>query len=231
MRRLVALSGFCRYRTARSSRRARGRRRCRSRLAAAPTASSNAGYVPLTLSYDKPAVGRHHRSRDPPAGLPPGRHVDLVVGHGDRRMGHRGLLPFPRQEVLRDARRRWDRFSVDAAGRLDARFAIPEDFGGVHEVIALVDGKPVAQNGIEVTQTFEMTPASGPVGTPIELKVKGLGLADDGEHVGGELGQPGARLRVGGRHARDRRSRASAPPVPSAITWSSSTPAGRARLT
>jgi len=67
------------------------------------------------------------------------------------------------------------RFSIDASGRLDARFVIPEDYGGVHDVIALVDGKPVAQNGVNVTQTFEMAPASGPVGTPIELTVKGLG--------------------------------------------------------
>jgi hypothetical protein len=67
------------------------------------------------------------------------------------------------------------RFTVDASGHLDARFTIPEDYGGVHDVIALVDGQPVAQNGIEVTQSFEMNPASGPVGTPIELTVKGLG--------------------------------------------------------
>ena len=67
------------------------------------------------------------------------------------------------------------RFTVDASGHLDARFTIPEDYGGVHDVIALVDGQPVAQNGIEVTQSFEMSPASGPVGTPIELTVKGLG--------------------------------------------------------
>ena len=53
--------------------------------------------------------------------------------------------------------------------------SIPEDYGGVHEVIALIDGKPVAQNGINVTQTFALTPTSGPVGTPIELKVTGLG--------------------------------------------------------
>jgi len=33
----------------------------------------------------------------------------------------------------------------------------------------------VAQNGIEVTQSFELSPVSGPLGTPIELKVKGLG--------------------------------------------------------
>ena len=35
-----------------------------------------------------------------------------------------------------------------------------EDYGGVHEVIALIDGKPVAQNGIDVTQTFALTDAS-----------------------------------------------------------------------
>src|SRR5262245_33806906 len=67
------------------------------------------------------------------------------------------------------------RFTIDATGHLDARFTIPEDYGGVHDGIALVDGQPVAQNGIEVTQSFEMKPASGPVGTPIELTVKGLG--------------------------------------------------------
>ncbi len=66
-------------------------------------------------------------------------------------------------------------FQIDSNGRLDARFVIPEDYGGVHEVTALVDGKPVAQNGIEVTQSFEMNPLSGPIGTPIELKVRGLG--------------------------------------------------------
>jgi len=67
------------------------------------------------------------------------------------------------------------KFTVDAGGHLDARFSIPEDFGGVHDVKALVDGKVVAQGGIEVTQSFEMHPASGPVGTPIELRVTGLG--------------------------------------------------------
>src|SRR5215510_14627304 len=67
------------------------------------------------------------------------------------------------------------KFNIDSGGRLDARFVIPEDYGGVHEVTALVDGKPVAQNGIEVTQSFEMSPASGPIGTPIQIKVRGLG--------------------------------------------------------
>jgi hypothetical protein len=67
------------------------------------------------------------------------------------------------------------RFPIDQQGRLEATFDIPEDYGGVHDVIVLVDGRPVAQNGLEVTQSFEMTPTSGPIGTPIELRVKGLG--------------------------------------------------------
>jgi hypothetical protein len=66
-------------------------------------------------------------------------------------------------------------FSVDRQGALDARFDIPEDYGGVHDVIALIGGKPVAQGGIEVTQSFELSPTSGPIGTPVELRVKGLG--------------------------------------------------------
>ena len=67
------------------------------------------------------------------------------------------------------------KFPVSASGHLDATFTIPEDYGGVHDVIASVNGKVVAQNGIEVTQSFEMTPSSGPIGTPIELRAKGLG--------------------------------------------------------
>jgi len=67
------------------------------------------------------------------------------------------------------------RFSVGNDGHLEGRFTIPEDYGGVHDVIAVADGRPVAQGGIEVTQSFEMSPAAGPIGTPIEIRVKGLG--------------------------------------------------------
>ena len=64
---------------------------------------------------------------------------------------------------------------VGGDGRFSARFAIPEDYGGVHEVMLLDDGVTLAQNGVEVSQTFEMHPTEGPVGTPIEIRVKGLG--------------------------------------------------------
>jgi hypothetical protein len=32
-------------------------------------------------------------------------------------------------------------FPIDAKGHLDASFKVPEDYGGVHEVTAIVDGK------------------------------------------------------------------------------------------
>ena len=55
------------------------------------------------------------------------------------------------------------------------RFKVPEDYGGVHEVFFSENGVPLAQGGLEVGQTFEMHPTEGPVGTPIEIRVTGLG--------------------------------------------------------
>jgi hypothetical protein len=65
--------------------------------------------------------------------------------------------------------------TTDAMGALTARFTIPEDFGGVHEVFVRDGDAVLAQGGVEVAQTFEMSPKDGPVGTTIELRVKGLG--------------------------------------------------------
>ena len=99
----------------------------------------------------------------------------------------------------RTRRSRSARSRSTATGALDARFTIPEDYGGVHEVIALIDGKPVAQNGIEVTQSFETDSCLRPGGHADRAPSQGTWLADDGEHVGGELGQQprGIRLRCG----------------------------------
>jgi hypothetical protein len=64
---------------------------------------------------------------------------------------------------------------TDDYGRVRVHFKIPEDYGGVHEVVVLDNGVPLAQGGIEVGQTFEMYPTEGPIGTPIELRVHGFG--------------------------------------------------------
>ncbi len=129
--------------------------------------------TPLNLDYDKPAVvgADVHATA---ANLPPGKSVDLTWGTVTGGWVVEDNYHFGGKKYA-ETTSKLGEFPVDARGQLDAHFAIPEDYGGVHEVIALIDGKPVAQNGIEVTQTFALTPKSGPVGTPIELKVTGLG--------------------------------------------------------
>jgi hypothetical protein len=129
----------------------------------------------LTLSYAdaaKPVVGIEAYATA--EGLPPHRTVDLVwetvkggwvVENGYRFRGKQ----FTQSTVS------LGRAEVGSDGRLAAHFPIPEDYGGVHSVIVSDAGVPLAQGGVEVNQTFEMLPAEGPVGTLIEIRVKGLG--------------------------------------------------------
>jgi hypothetical protein len=127
----------------------------------------------LNLTYDKPAVvgaSVHAKAK----GLPAGKTIDLTWGTVNGGWVVEDYYHF-RGKKYSETNSKLGEFRVDSSGQLEASFKIPEDYGGVHEVIALIDGKPVAQNGIDVTQTFELTPTSGPVGTPIELRVKGLG--------------------------------------------------------
>jgi hypothetical protein len=127
----------------------------------------------LHLTYDKPAiVGAFAEATA--TGLPSEKTVDLRWGTVTGGWVIEDYYHF-RGKKYSETTTSLGQFPVDSSGRLHARFAIPEDYGGVHEVIALIEGKPVAQNGINVTQTFALSPTSGPVGTPIELKVTGLG--------------------------------------------------------
>jgi hypothetical protein len=138
----------------------------------APAAASSAPRQTLSLTYKTPTVGADVAVHA--TGLPAGTAIDLTWGTVTGGWVVEDYYRF-RGKKYTETTVSLGKFTVDGSGTLDARFTIPEDFGGVHEVIALIDGKPVAQNGIEVTQSFELSPASGPLGTPIELKVKGLG--------------------------------------------------------
>jgi hypothetical protein len=139
---------------------------------ASPAAASSAPVQTLLLTHKTPTVGADVGVAA--TGLPAGRTVDLTWGTVTGGWVVEDYYRFLGKKYT-ESTVSLGKFTIDGSGRLDARFTIPEDFGGVHEVIALIDGKPVAQGGIEVTQSFELTPTSGPLGTPIELKVKGLG--------------------------------------------------------
>src|SRR5262249_39011991 len=141
--------------------------------AAKPDSTSRGPYKKLDLIYKKPAlVGTevHVTTME----LPAGKAIDLQWGTVAGGWVVEDYYHFKGKKYT-ETTLSLGTFNVDSNGRLDARFVIPEDYGGVHEVTAFIEGKPVAQNGVEVTQSFEMSPASGPIGTPIELRVKGLG--------------------------------------------------------
>jgi len=127
----------------------------------------------LELTYAEPViVGAAVQAAA--GGLPAGRTVDLRWGTVTGGWVIEDYYHF-RGKKYSETTSSLGRFRIDSSGRLRARFTIPEDYGGVHEVIATIDGAAVAQSAINVTQTFALTPSSGPAGTPIELKVTGLG--------------------------------------------------------
>lgn len=82
---------------------------------------------------------------------------------------------------------------ADAEGRVTATFAAPEDYGGVHVIYAMADEQEVARGDFETLSSATLSPADGPIGTPITLTVKGMGwkssdntmaLLYDNEYVG-----------------------------------------------
>jgi hypothetical protein len=131
----------------------------------------------LTLTYDKtrtpkPVVGTVVDATV--EGLPPNRSVNLAWGTVDGGWVIEDYFHF-RGKKYAETTRTLSRATVDGNGWLNTRFTVPEDFGGVHEVFVRDGDTTLAQGGLEVAQTFEMSPKEGPVGTTIELRVKGLG--------------------------------------------------------
>jgi hypothetical protein len=64
---------------------------------------------------------------------------------------------------------------TDEAGHLSANFVLPEDFGFMHDIVLQQSGRLFTQTGFSIDMTVEISPKSGPVGTPITVEVKGIG--------------------------------------------------------
>ena len=107
-------------------------------------------------------------------GLSPGRKVDLLWKTVSGGWVIEDYYHF-RGKKFAETSRSLGQAETDDNGRLFTHFRIPEDYGGVHELVVSDNGTPIAQGGVEVSQSFEMHPAEGPVGTPVEVRVKGLG--------------------------------------------------------
>jgi hypothetical protein len=144
---------------------------------AQPIASkpSSTALKKLTLTYPKNTklvVGAEIEASA--EGLPPNRTIDLVWGTVSGGWVVEDYYRF-RGKRFANLNRTLAQIQVGSDGRASIRFKIPEDYGGVHEVFFSDNGVPLAQGGVDVSQTFEMHPTEGPVGTPIEIRVTGLG--------------------------------------------------------
>ena len=70
------------------------------------------------------------------------------------------------------------RVTSDANGRLEATFETPEDFGFFHDIVLQQGDRLFTQVGYSIDMSVNMSPQSGPVGTPINFEVKGIGYTD-----------------------------------------------------
>ena len=69
------------------------------------------------------------------------------------------------------------RTTTNAQGAFSIKLRAPKDFGGIHDLYAVVDGVQVAKGGFLIARTATMSPKKGPIGTMITLTYSGLGAS------------------------------------------------------
>lgn len=111
------------------------------------------------------------------SGLPKGKDVKLVWMTANVRW-----VIDPKADSVDYIGRKVDKIGValanaqtDATGAFKVSFRAPRDFGGLHDIFAVVDGKQVAKGGFLLERTVKISPTRGPVGTPIKVTVVGMG--------------------------------------------------------
>lgn len=138
--------------------------------AATPTAQPSPQR--LTITPTKATVGADILATA--AGLPPNAVVDLVWQTVDGGWVIEDYYHFQGKQYT-DSTFSLGQAKADATGHLATHFTVPEDYGGVHDLLVTANGVTLAQGGIEVAPSFTISPTSGPVGTLVEVQGKGLG--------------------------------------------------------
>lgn len=135
----------------------------------------------LTFTPDHGPVGTRVEARA--AGLPPGATLEFVWFSAEARWVVENALYLgvkageTKTPVLKVA--------ADAQGQAAFSFVVPEDYGYVHNTALVAGDKEVARQGFVVVPQLTLSPTSGPLGTPITVKVTGLGYRfyERGRHL------------------------------------------------
>ena len=67
--------------------------------------------------------------------------------------------------------------TTSASGSFTYSMKVPADFGGMHDIYAVVNNVAQAHGGFELLRTLTVTPRSGPIGTPIHVTYTGMGAS------------------------------------------------------
>jgi len=70
-----------------------------------------------------------------------------------------------------------DTVTTSATGAFKVSLDAPQDWGGLHDIYAVVNGVEKSHGGFITLRTVTVTPSSGPVGTPITITYSGLGAS------------------------------------------------------
>jgi hypothetical protein len=63
---------------------------------------------------------------------------------------------------------------TDSSGSFGVKVAVPSDWGGIHDIYAVVDGVQVAKGGFLFERHATISPKKGPIGTMITISYHGL---------------------------------------------------------
>lgn len=142
---------------------------------AAPPAAPAPAIKPMKTAPEKGSAGAPFVINT--EGLPPNKQVDMVwetaEGSYVTKVGPETVEFYEKQ--FTEKRINLGKAMTDAQGRLSATLTVPEDYGEVHDLYALVDGQKVAKGGYRIMRNVTVSPLQGPLGTPITIKVTGLG--------------------------------------------------------
>ncbi len=71
-----------------------------------------------------------------------------------------------------------DTVKTDAKGAFKVSLKAPPDWGGVHDIYAVIGNQEVDHGGFITLRSLSVTPRSGPIGTPITITYSGLGASE-----------------------------------------------------
>jgi len=111
------------------------------------------------------------------SGLPAGKDVTLTWSTASVTW-----LADPRPDSVDYLGRQTTKFPVvlasaktNASGAFSIALKAPHDWGGIHDLYAVVDGTQYAKGGFLVARSASISPKKGPIGTPITITYSGLG--------------------------------------------------------